>query len=125
MSRERSSDDPLFRHSRREASLLLAVWVICLLYTTSYCYLFGYLSHEPLPNSLGPSLGEIVGPLQGFQRDLSTLTTPLGLGIPDWIFFGVLVPWILSIAFTVWFCLFYFEEDDLGRDPLGEDHDED
>lgn len=111
-------EDPVYRHSRREGILILALWFVCLLYTCTYCYLFGYLSHEPHPNPAGPALGAWIGPLTAFDRDPSTLTTPLGLGIPDWIFYGVILPWLLCIVVTFWFCLFYFVEDDLGEDAL-------
>jgi hypothetical protein len=114
-------EDPVYRHSLREGILILAIWGLCLVYTCTYCYLFGYLSHEPHPSPVGPSLGEWLGPLTAFDRDPATLTTPLGLGIPDWIFYGVVLPWLLCIGVTFWFCLFYFVEDDLGDDALTTD----
>ena len=36
------------------------------------------------------------------------------LGIPDWIFWGVLVPWALVTAFTGWFSLRHMKDEDLG-----------
>ena len=89
-----------------------------MVYTCTYCYLRGYLSHEPHPQPTGPALGALVGPLEGFNRDPATLTTPLGLGIPDWIFYGVAIPWVVCIVITVWFCIYYFVEDDLGQDEV-------
>ena len=106
-------DDVVYRNSRREAIVILALWTCCLVYTCTYCYLFGYLSHEPHPISTGPALGQIVGPLESFDRVPTTLATPLGLGIPDWVFYGILIPWLLCIAATFWFCLYYYAEDDL------------
>lgn len=105
--------DPLYRNALREAVVILSVWTVCLLYTVIYCYLYGYLTHEGSSESTGPDLGTLLGPLTSFNRDPASLTTPLGLAIPDWIFYGVVLPWVLCILFSVWFCLFYFREDDL------------
>jgi len=107
------NDDPIFRHTRREAWFIMILWTACLIYNCTYCYLYGYLSHPPHPVSTGPSIGEMVGPLTSFDRDPATLTTPLGLGIPDWVFYGVVMPWLFCIVATFWFCLFIFVEDDL------------
>jgi len=108
--------DPLFRNSLREARLILAVWLLAGVATITICYLFGYLSHEPDVNSSGPDLVNTIGSLRGFDRTPESLTTPLGLGIPDWIFYGVVIPWLACILFTFWFCLRYFSEDDLGEE---------
>ncbi len=53
--------------------------------------------------------------LTGYHRDPADLR--LILGIPDWIFWNVVVPWALCLVFTVWYCFFYMADDDLGRDP--------
>lgn len=98
----------------REARIIIILWTVCLVYSCTYCYLNGYLSHPPHPASTGPSIGALCGPLTTFNRDPATLRTPLGLGIPDWVFYGVVVPWLCCILATMWFCLFYFVEDDLG-----------
>lgn len=111
---EASEEDPVYRHSRREAAFVFALWGACLLYSGTYCYLRGYLSHEPHPAAVGPALGAVVGVLRAFERDPTTLTTPLGLGIPDWIFYGVVTPWLVCIVVTFLFCHFVFVEDELG-----------
>lgn len=108
--------DSLYKNALREAGIILFAWTVCLLYTVVYCYLYGYLSHEGTPESTGPDLGTLLGPLTSFNRDPASLTTPLGLAIPDWIFYGVVLPWVVCMAFSVWFCLFCFKEDDLGSD---------
>ena len=38
------------------------------------------------------------------------------LGIPDWIFWGVLLPWAAATAFTGWFALRYMKDEDLGSE---------
>jgi len=106
-------EDPVYLHCRREAILILALWSVCLLYTCTYCYLNGYSSHETNAKATGPSLGELVGPLPSWDRDPESLQTPLGLGIPDWIFYGVVLPWLVCLVFSLWYGLFFFAEDDL------------
>jgi hypothetical protein len=108
--------DLLYKNALREVAVILSAWTVCLVYTVTYCYLYGYLSHEGTPESMGPDIGTLVGPLSSFNRDPESLTTPLGLAVPDWIFYGVVLPWVLCILFSLWFCLFYFREDDLGSE---------
>lgn len=113
MSSETCSDDRIYLHARREAILILVVWALCGIYTVGYCYLFGYISDEPMSDSLGPPAGDLFDSILETRRDPESITFPLGLGIPDWVFYGVLLPWGICIAFTIWFCLFYFVEDEL------------
>ena len=112
-------EDPLYRNCLREARFILGLWAVCCVYSVGYCYLFGYLSHEPAAESTGPSISEMIGPLTSFNRDPESLTYPLGLGIPDWVFYGILVPWVIAAVLTFWYVLFYFADDDLA--PIGVD----
>jgi hypothetical protein len=82
------TDDPVFRHARREALVILGLWLTCLLYTLTVCYFWGY------------------------NRDPATLTDVWG--IPDWVFYGIFFPWAFCDLFTIWFCFFHAKEDDLG-----------
>jgi hypothetical protein len=109
-------DNPVLRHGRREAIVILLLWGATSLFSATYCYTRGYLTHPPDPESTGPSIAAIAGPLTSLNRDPASLTFPLSLGIPDWVFYGILAPWAFSIVATVAFCLFYFQEDDLGDD---------
>ena len=36
------------------------------------------------------------------------------LGIPDWIFWAVVLPWVLCLGVSVWFGLRFMKDDDLG-----------
>lgn len=94
----------------------MVLWGATSLFSATYCYTHGYLTHPPDPESTGPSIAKLVGPLESFDRTPPSLTFPLSLGIPDWVFYGILAPWAFSIAATFAFCLFYFQEDDLGED---------
>ena len=118
-------EDLVLTHSRREAYFIILLWLACLLYSVSYCYLYGYVSHEPLTNATGPSIGSFFGESARFDRDPGTISTPLGLGIPDWVLYGVALPWIICLLFSVYYCCFFFAEDDLtpSQDNHTEDHD--
>ena len=85
--------DPVFLHSRREAILIVGAWAAGLVWAVPYCYLNGY----------GLPPGEVS-------------TT---FGVPTWLFWGILIPWIAADLFTAWFCFFYFVEDDLEEDRAG------
>jgi hypothetical protein len=39
------------------------------------------------------------------------------LGIPDWICWSVILPWVVCLLFSIWFCFRYMADDDLGHDP--------
>jgi hypothetical protein len=84
-------EQQLLRHARREGLLILGVWAVALLWSVGVCYLAGY------------------------DRDPRTIE--LVLGMPDWVFWGVAVPWGCCLLFSVWFCFRYVADDDLGQDP--------
>ncbi len=105
-------EDPIYVHSLREAKIILIIWAICLVFSCTSCYLFGYLTH---PVGDGFTISAWVGPLESFDRHPDSLKTPLGLGIPDWVLYGIVAPWLACIAMTFWFCLFVFHNDELGN----------
>lgn len=80
--------DPLYLNSKREAIFIFSLWLLCLLWCVPYCYLNGYV----------PDGQEV----------------PLMWGMPKWIVYGILGPWILADVVTILFCVFIFSEDDLG-----------
>lgn len=92
--------DPVFLHARREAIIIFSLWVVALLWSVPYCYLHGY----------------------GGEFDPETFETTLG--IPTWLFYGILVPWLVADAFTIWFCFRFMKEDDLGEAHEGADLEE-
>jgi hypothetical protein len=81
----------LLRNARREGLLILGVWLAALVWSVSV----GYFAGSP------PKGGEL----------------SLVLGMPAWVFWGVVLPWGLCLLFSVWFCFAYIADDDLGRDP--------
>jgi hypothetical protein len=60
-------EDPVVRDSRREAAITLVLFALAVTYTVGYCTLFGY------------------------NRSLAGMT--FVLGVPDWVFWGIVVPW--------------------------------
>lgn len=38
------------------------------------------------------------------------------LGMPRWVFFGVVLPWVAACGFTLWFTMFYMKDTDLDPD---------
>ncbi|HEV7223665.1 MAG TPA: DUF997 family protein [Pirellulales bacterium] len=84
-------EDPLLRSARREALVVLGVWLAAFVYTIGYCYAFGY------------------------GRDPDTLS--FVLGFPDWVFWGVVTPWSACTAISIWFAMAFMSDDDLGPEP--------
>lgn len=91
MPTDRSPDDPVFLHSRREAVVILGVWALSLLWTVPYCYLNGYQS-PAAPEEL-----------------------PIVLGMPAWVFWGIAVPWVVCGLISIALCLWFIQDDDLGE----------
>lgn len=89
--------DPVFVHSRREAVLIFGLWVVALLWSVPYCYFNGF------PEVFDPDRFHTVW------------------GIPSWLFWGILVPWLVADVFTIWFCFWYMQEDNLGEAHEGAD----
>jgi hypothetical protein len=87
--------DPVYVNARREGVLILVAWAVCMAWTVTYSYVFGY--HVD-PDSLS-----------------------ITLGIPTWIVWGVVAPWIAATAFSCWFALFYMVDDDLGKEAEATD----
>lgn len=107
--------DPVYRNSLREAKFILGLWACCFVYTVTFCYSYGYLVHEPLLSSFGPAVTDLFGPLESLNRIPESVTYPLGLGIPDWVFYGVVLPWIICIVLTFWYGFYFFVDDDLSE----------
>ena len=81
----------LLRHARREGLVILIVWGLALCWSVGSAYVLGY------------------------GRDVQDIR--LILGMPDWVFWSVVLPWGLCLIFSFWFCFFFMADDDLGHDP--------
>lgn len=83
-------EQQLLRHARREGLLIMAVWAACLIWSMAVGYFMGY------------------------RRSAAEMS--LILGMPDWVFWSIVLPWALCLAFSVWFCFVFMADDDLGQD---------
>ena len=83
-------DDPVLVSARREALVVLVLWLAALTYTVGYCYLYGY------------------------GRSLESLT--FVMGIPDWVFWGVVVPWMACLLASWGFSFLLMADADLGEE---------
>ena len=81
----------VLRSARREAVFTAVTWVLTCAYTVGYCAAFGYR----------PGGG-------------------LVLGMPSWVFWGILVPWTTCTLVTSWYALCKMEDVEL-EDPEAAD----
>jgi hypothetical protein len=87
-------EDPVLTSARREALVVLLIWAIACIYTVGYCYSFGY------------------------ERDPKELRYVAG--IPDWVFWGILVPWTTCSLLSFWISNYLIADDDLGAEQAEE-----
>ena len=90
----------VFLNSRREAVVIFAAWFVALCWSVPYCYINGYSQ----------------------QIDPETLSTVMG--VPAWLFNGIVLPWIVADLFTTWICFFYMKDDKLESSGDEEVHSE-
>ena len=88
-------EDPVLRSSRREAALVLFVWLAACIFTVGYCYVFGY------------------------GRDAATLTYVVGF--PDWVFWGIIAPWTICTILCFVLTYFVIRDEDLGEEQAEAD----
>jgi hypothetical protein len=79
-----------FRQSRCETLVILAGWIVLLLWTGLAC-----------------GIGSRLDP----EEPVATL-----LGMPRWVFLGVILPWLAACGFTFWFALCFMADTDLDPD---------
>jgi hypothetical protein len=95
-------EDPVLVSARREALLVFAIWITACVYSIGVCYRFGY------------------------HRDADSLTYVLGF--PDWVFWGLVVPWTTCTLLSFILSAVVIRDEDLGKErseePLGENRTE-
>lgn len=109
MADDRNPADPrvrLLHNARREARLVLSIWAVFLVWVVGFSYLRGY---QHPPDSLLVRL-HLAGP-----RSAENFTM-IG-GLPDWVFWGIGLPWLLATALTLVCGLKILRDDDLGAEP--------
>lgn len=83
--------DPVFLNSRREAIAIFLLWFACLLWAVPVSYAMGY--------------GQTVVPGE----------VPTVMGMPSWVFWGLLLPWLAADVVTIWLCFRFIKNDPLGE----------
>jgi len=93
----KQTEDPALHSARREAWVVFAIWLLAMTYTIGVCSLYGY------------------------GRDVSDLK--FVLGFPDWVFYGIVCPWVVCSVVSLWFGSRFIRDEDLGEE-LPEQEDE-
>lgn len=140
-------EDPILVSSRREAVIVFFTWLIAMIWSVSYCYSHGYLAlATPKDNSAQEkarvasiNAERISGQKHVEVRPAASAGQPrelwvdrgngkervtFVLGFPSWIFFGVVLPWWICTAFSLFFGAFIVKDEDLGADVDAADDDE-
>jgi hypothetical protein len=86
-----NKEQQLLQNARREGRIIMIVWACCLVWSVGAGYVLGY------------------------RRPAAEMS--LILGMPDWVFWSVLLPWGCALVFGGWFCFDFMTDDDLGQDP--------
>jgi len=82
--------DPVYLHSLREMLVILLLFSVACVWALCVSFSYGYQA--------GPD-GSV----------------PTILGMPSWVFYSVLLPWLVIDVVACWFCFFYMKNDDLGE----------
>ncbi len=85
--------DLVYRHARRETTVIVLICLLMMAWALGSARLFGF--------------GAI---------DVQAAEGQAILGVPTWVFWSLLVPWVVGTAITGWFCFFYLADDPLGRE---------
>lgn len=84
---DRPPEDPVLRSARREAVAAALLFAAAFAYTITFCALRGY---DRAPESL-----------------------TFVLGIPDWVFWGILAPWMVCVAISFIFAFRFMKDETL------------
>lgn len=85
--------DPVFLNSRREAVVIFGLWFLCFIWAVPVSYMMGY------------------------GQDIVPGNVPTIFGMPTWIFWGIVCPWLVADVVTTWLCFRFIKNDDLGVAP--------
>lgn len=92
-------EDPILISSRREALIVLVLWIAAMLHSVLFSWYYGY-----------------PGSFDGIKAEEIKLVW----GVPFWAFWGVIVPWIACSVLSILFASFCMKDEPLGED-LGDD----
>ena len=91
----RPAEDPVLTSARREALVALAVWAAATAWSVGYCALNGY--------------------------DRAAESLSFVLWFPDWVFWGIVAPWLVCIAVSIWYAFALMRDEDLGSNEEGDE----
>lgn len=89
-------EDPVVTSSRREAIWTTLLWAAALAYSVGYCYVHGYRHSRPL------------------DKDLTGMT--FYFGWPDWVFWGIVAPWLVCVVISTVFAFAFMRDGKLADD---------
>jgi len=91
---------PVFVDARREGLQILIAWAIAMVWTVGCCWFLGYRS-------------------PGDRSQLEVIA-----GVPSWVFWGVVLPWVASSLWTLYYSLFVMKDNSLSEhEPPSESDD--
>jgi hypothetical protein len=105
------SHTSLLRNARREVWIVLALNLLALTWTVGYSYLHGY-QHD--------ADSRVVQ--WGWTKPRTTEDFQQVHGLPDWVFTGIFVPWLLCTVFSIGLCVLGIQDDDLGTEGGEKSH---
>jgi len=119
-------DDPVLRSARREMIVTFLIAAIAMSWSVGYSYANGYLGD--------PHTMELVGVEEAKSNTSSSPVIEVRdkktgevvrkvrfiLGFPDWIVWGVIVPWGLCVGISFAFGSIFMQDDELGEDQVEE-----
>lgn len=76
-----------YLRSLKELVVLVIGAAAFMVWTLVYCGNFGYANEK--------------------TKELSNV-----MGMPSWVFWGILLPWLCAGLFSIWFALFFIKDDD-------------
>jgi hypothetical protein len=119
-------EDPVLVSSRREAWIVFAIWLTALTWSVSYCYINGYVSDlKSISSSKAVEVRQSDDPASlpelWVDRGRGPERVKFVLGFPDWIFYGVALPWWVCTVISLAFGAFVVKDEDLGADTEAED----
>ena len=85
--------DVVYLNSLRETYVVFILFAIFCLISITTCFVYGYPSHDTMDQPV-----------------------PLVWGMPSWVFWGIVVPWLAVDIVAIWFCFFFMQADDLGEE---------
>jgi hypothetical protein len=83
---------PLLKSARREAIAAASIWLAATIYSVGYCSAYGY------------------------NRAAESLT--FVLGFPDWVFWGIVMPWGACTIVSTLFAFYFMKDEDLGDNEV-------